>query len=161
MLFKTVSLLAALPAVLALPTYTIPRAFTRFLVADACTYPEGYEIQNFQTFTPTAGNSTTADISFSFHDKDTNIQTSCQRNSTSKNVGKPDLTARYACDNTIVEFIWQRETLTMIETACPGNTGYDLQPSGITYAMLILPQNRPMGGFRVRETGAQLCCYGL
>jgi hypothetical protein len=133
MLFNTVSLLAALPAVLALPTYSIPKSFTKFLLANACTYPEAYEIQNFQTFTPAAGNSTTADISFSFNDKDTNIQTFCQRNSTSKNVGKPDLAARYACDNTVVEFIWQSEKLTMIETACPGNTGYVLKPSGITY----------------------------
>jgi hypothetical protein len=128
MQFKNLALMvAALPAAFAFPSYKIPIALSRVLSANsadtACTYPEGFEIQNFQTLTPTGGNGSTVDIHFGFFDESTNIQTTCQRNATSKNVAKPDLAARWACDNSLVEFIWQSPKLTLVEVACPGTTG--------------------------------------
>lgn len=129
MQFSSLALMvAALPAAFAFPSYKIPVGLSRILLANsadaACTYPESFEIQNFQTLTPTGGNDSTVDIHFGFFDQSTNIQTTCQRNATSKNVGKPNLAPRWACDNSLVEFIWQSPKLTMLEVACPGTTGW-------------------------------------
>jgi hypothetical protein len=124
MLFRSAAVAAtSFTLALSMPTYTIPTAFSRFAAADSCTYPEGFEIQNFTTWTPAPQNNASSTIDFGFFDKSTDIQTPCHYNSTSKNVGRPGLAARYACDNQIVEFIWQNGTLTLIETACPGATG--------------------------------------
>lgn len=114
---------AAVLPVLSLPTYTIPLAFKEFLIQNDCTYPEAFEIQKFGTWKPAAGNNASSTIYFGYVDKDTNIQTSCEYNSTSANVAKPGYTPRYACDNPAVVFIWQNGTLTMIERACPGQSG--------------------------------------
>ena len=123
MLFRTVAVsVAALPVALSLPTYTIPSAFRKFLalIEDSCVYPESpYEIQNFTIWTPAPGSNASMTIDFGYVDESTNIETSCHYNATSKNVARPQLTPRYACDNSVVEFIWQNGTLTMIEAACP------------------------------------------
>ncbi|KAH8905600.1 hypothetical protein BR93DRAFT_929867 [Coniochaeta sp. PMI_546] len=116
MLFRTAALVAAaIPVAFSLPAYTIPKSFHKFLALDTCIYPEGFEIQNFTTWTPAPGSNASSTIDFGYFDKSTSLQTSCHYNATSPNVGKPGLTARYACDNAIVEFIWQNGTLTMIE----------------------------------------------
>jgi hypothetical protein len=121
MLFRTVAVAAASLAVaLALPTYTIPQGFLRFLALDTCTYPENpFEIQNFTIWTPAAGSNASMTIDFAYLDESTRIETSCHYNATSQNVARPEITPRYACDNTDVEFIWQNGKLTMIEAACP------------------------------------------
>jgi hypothetical protein len=124
MLFRTAAIVAAaLPGALSLPAYKIPVSFHKFLASDTCTYPEGFEIQNFTTWTPATGSNASSTIDFGYVDKSTSLQTSCHYNATSANVGKPGLAARYACDNAIVEFIWQNGTLTIVETACPADTG--------------------------------------
>ena len=124
MMLWIASLLAtAIPLAASFPTYAIPKAFTKsFLVQASCSLPEGFEIHNFQTWTPVEGNDESLVVQFGYVDNSTGINTSCQYNSTSKNVGKPDLAPRYACDDPLAQFIWQNEILTMIETACPGAT---------------------------------------
>jgi hypothetical protein len=103
-----------------LPTYAIPKPYTLdFLMAAGCVLPESFIIQNVQIWTPAAGNNQSQTISFGYFDNSTSIQTSCQYNSSSENVGKPGLAPRFACDNPVVEFIWQGGALTMIEKACP------------------------------------------
>lgn len=125
MLFRSAAVVAAaLPLAFALPTYNIPLAFHQFLAHDTCIYPEAFEVQNFTNFTPAPGSNASSTIDFGYFDESTSLQTACHYNATSKNVGQPGLTARYACDNDIVEFIFQNGTLTMIEMACPGDTGY-------------------------------------
>lgn len=52
-------------------------------------------------------------------DSDTDITTACSLNSTSTDLGAQGGAARYACDNSAVNFIWQNNKLTMIELACP------------------------------------------
>jgi len=124
MLFRTAAIVAAsLPVAFSLPAYKIPSSFNKFLALNTCTYPEAFDIQNFTTWTSAPGSNASSTVDFGYFDKSTNLQTSCHYNATSPNVGKPGLASRYACDNAIVEFIWQNGTLTMIETACPSNTG--------------------------------------
>jgi hypothetical protein len=124
MLFRTAAIVAVfLPVALSLPTYAIPKSFRKFLALDTCTYPEEFEILNFTSWTPAPGSNASSTIDFGYVDKSTNLQTSCHYNATSQNVARPQLTPRYACDNAVVQFIWQNGTLTMIETACPGSTG--------------------------------------
>jgi hypothetical protein len=104
----------------ALPTYTIPLAMSKALAENEdCTLPEGFEVQNFQIWTPAPGNNRTSVINFGYRDNSTSIVTACHFNQTSVNVGPAGLTPRYACDNKIVEFIWQNGTLTLVEKACP------------------------------------------
>lgn len=124
MLFRTAAIVAAaLPVAFSLPAFKIPAAFVKFLALDTCTYPEAFEIQNFTTWTPAPGSNASATIDFGYLDTSTSLQTSCHYNATSPNVGNPNLTPRYACDNANVEFIWQNGTLTIIEAACPEDTG--------------------------------------
>lgn len=52
-------------------------------------------------------------------DSDTAITTTCSLNSTFTNLGAAGAAARYACDDSAVNFIWQNNKLTMIELACP------------------------------------------
>ena len=117
-------LLAALPLAISQPTYKLPKEFTKSLLATAsCKLPEGFLVKNFQAWTPARGNNASSTVQFGYADNSTSIQTSCRYNSTSPNVGKPGLASRYACDDPLVEFIWNNGTLTVIETACPGKTG--------------------------------------
>jgi hypothetical protein len=114
----------AIPLAAAFPTYAVPKAFTKsFLLQANCVLPEGFEIRNFQRWTPADGNDASPTLQFGYADNSTGLQTSCQFNSTSKNVADPDRAARYACDDPLTQFIWQDDTLTVIETACPGASG--------------------------------------
>ncbi|KAB5580734.1 hypothetical protein GE09DRAFT_449541 [Coniochaeta sp. 2T2.1] len=121
---------AALPAAFSLPTqaaYKIPFTFNKFLALDTCSNPARFEVQNFTIWTPAAGNNASTVIDFGYLDKGTNLQTTCHFNATSRNTMPKGYTPRFACENSIVEFIWQNETqkLTMIEAACPDDTGDD------------------------------------
>lgn len=109
---------------MSLPTYAIPKSFHQLQTDDTCVFPEAFEIQNFTIWTPAPGNSdNTPVLNFGYFDQSTNLQTSCHYNATSRNVAQPQLTPRYACNNGVVEFIWQNGTLTVIEAACPGDAG--------------------------------------
>lgn len=124
MMFWTVPVFAAaLPFATALPTYAIPKSFAKALTQADCPLPEGFEIHDFQTWTPAEGNNASATLQFGYVDKSTGLETACQYNSTSKNGGSQDSAARYACDNPLAQFIWQNDILTVIETACPGASG--------------------------------------
>ena len=119
---------AAIPTVFSLPTinhaaYKIPFAFNRFLALDTCLNPARFEVQDFTIWTPAAGNNASTVINFGYLDKGTNLQTSCHFNGTSQNTMPAGYTPRFACENSYVEFIWQDEKLTMIEAACPDDTG--------------------------------------
>jgi len=119
---------AALPAV----AYSIPLTPPKEFVADAsCTSPESFVIEQFEVWTPAAGNNRSTIINFGYWDNSTDIQTVCHFNGTSKNVAGPGLTARYPCDDPTVEFIWQSSTLTMIEAVCPqSNPSTPLEAAG-------------------------------
>jgi hypothetical protein len=117
-----VAALAATGAQLATatPSYAIPKIFSAsFLAAADCTLPGSCEILDFETCTVPDGNTTSSVVKFAYTDEATGIQTDCQYNSTSKNVGMPGLAPRYACDNPTVEFIWLNGVLTLVEAACP------------------------------------------
>ncbi|KAK2611136.1 hypothetical protein N8I77_004511 [Diaporthe amygdali] len=85
-------------------------------LAQDCEYPAYFTIQNFATCTPNSSNQT--EVTFGYVDSDTNITTSCNLNSTSENIGAEGAAPRYACDNSSVNFIWQKNKLTVIELAC-------------------------------------------
>ncbi|KAG6363232.1 hypothetical protein INS49_008328 [Diaporthe citri] len=75
-------------------------------LAQDCEYPAYFTIQSFTTFTPSASNNT--EVNFG-----------CAA-------------ARYACDNSSINFIWQNNKLTMIELACPtSSVQYDTSGSWI------------------------------
>jgi hypothetical protein len=93
--------------------YSLPK---ELVAMDDCDYPEQFTIQKLSTWTATGSNETS--LGFTFSDQGTGITTACQKNSTSAVVSKPGLTARYACDDSMVHFIWQNSKLTVIETAC-------------------------------------------
>lgn len=119
MLFRCAAIAAAaLPAALALPAHA--NSDRRGLQIDNdCIYPEGFDILDFTIWTPTTRSNASSTLNFGYFDESTNLQTTCRYNASSKNVAQPDLSPRYACDNAIVEFIWQDGMLTMIERACP------------------------------------------
>lgn len=107
--------------------YKIPAAMAKILAQnDDCIMPATFNIRNFHVFAP---QDTTKSflIQFAFNDTDTNIDTNCQYNSSSVNVGPEGLTPRWACDNPTVQFIYENgdnstdndPVLTLIEKACP------------------------------------------
>ena len=112
--FSTV--LAGLSLVAALPTYQIPKMM---LQDNDCAYPEGYEVDQLQAWFPAPGNNHSATLNFAYWDNSTQLEAVCHLNSTSVNVARPGLAARYACSDANVNFIWQNSTLRMIERACP------------------------------------------
>ncbi|KAK4230554.1 Alpha/Beta hydrolase protein [Podospora fimiseda] len=94
--------------------------------------PESFAVQNLILWTPAADNPIKGIISFQYTNNGTGIDTPCHYNATSVNVGPDGLAERYACDNTVVQFIWQSQvgtngSLTMIEKACP-NSDIQQQP---------------------------------
>lgn len=122
MLHAIFTLVAAAHLGAALPSYRIPLAMSRVLLANSdCILPEGFEVQNFQIWTPAAGNNRSEVLAFDYRDNSTSTDTKCRFNGTSANVAPAGLAPRYACDNQVVQFIWQNNTLTLIEKACPQN----------------------------------------
>lgn len=86
-------------------------------VDETCDYPTYYTVSNLETYTPTSSNET--EVNFGFVDADTDITTTCSLNSTSVDIAEEGRTAKYACDNSLVEFYWQNSKLTLVEVACP------------------------------------------
>ena len=125
MLHFILAITAAVQLAVASPTYKIPLALSK--IADKgqfCTYPEEFVVKNFYTWTPEVGSNHSAIVEFDYTDSTVipAIETKCHFNETSINVGPHDLAARYACENNLVEFIWNERELTMIERACPLET---------------------------------------
>lgn len=86
-------------------------------VAGDCEFPAEYTVSDFKTYTPTSSKET--EITFGYLDSDTNITTTCSLNSTSTNIADEDRTPKYACDNSLVDFYWSNNKLTMVEVTCP------------------------------------------
>jgi hypothetical protein len=125
MLHFTLAIAAAAQLVVAFPTYKVPLALSKVARhSQFCIYPQEFVVKNFQTWTPEPGNNHSAIVDFDYTDDTVMpaIETKCHFNETSVNVGAKDLAARYACENALVEFIWNNSTLTMIERACPLET---------------------------------------
>ncbi|KAI0540676.1 alpha/beta-hydrolase [Xylaria digitata] len=110
------------------PIYTVPNHLKA--VASNCTLPAEFVVTNFTT--STNKNGTLDTVCFQFSDPDTEIQTTCQRNSTptpsgpSKNI--------YRCDNVNIAFIYQTTGiagLTLTEKACPGASSPQFEASGL------------------------------
>ncbi|KAK3362231.1 hypothetical protein B0T25DRAFT_907 [Lasiosphaeria hispida] len=130
MLYIISAITAAISLSTAFPTYKLPAALPRIMLEDdSCVFPESYLVEHFNIWTPSAGNGNSTIINFQYTDIDTSIQTPCHFNVSSINVGVEGLAPRYACDNTIVEFIWQNNTLRMIEKTCP-ETSSGFEASG-------------------------------
>ncbi|KAK4218214.1 hypothetical protein QBC37DRAFT_412803 [Rhypophila decipiens] len=89
---------------------------------NSCALPDNFTVSYFLAFTPdtASGNQNSPLVHFGFQDIATSISTMCMYNTSSVNVGPEGLTPRYACDNEMVEFIWDSEevTLTVVEKAC-------------------------------------------
>lgn len=120
MLRLTTALVAAAHLAMAFPSYYVRLEMLKAVVDnDDCILPQSFAVHNFQIWSPAADNNRSAIIDFGYSDKSTSIETSCHYNSTSANVGPQGLDPRYACDNGVVEFMWQNGTLVLIEKACP------------------------------------------
>ena len=92
--------------------------------AAACYYPATFTLSNFKSWSPTA-NASLSYVSFQYSDNGTHITTSCAYNATSRSLtAGTGLADRYACDDDVVSFIWQKGKITAIETTCPGQTAY-------------------------------------
>lgn len=86
-------------------------------VADNCEFPAYYTVSDFKTFTPTSSGET--EITFGYLDSDTNITTTCSLNSTSTNIAGEERTPEYACDDSLIDFYWSNNKLTLSEVTCP------------------------------------------
>ncbi|TGJ85246.1 hypothetical protein E0Z10_g3479 [Xylaria hypoxylon] len=108
--------------------YTVPNNFKA--VASNCTLPAEFVVTNFTT--STNKNGTLDTVCFQFSDPDTEIRTTCQRNSTS--VASGPSKNRYGCDNANIAFIYQTTGiagLTLTERACPGGSSPQFEASGL------------------------------
>lgn len=115
---KFSAIIVGLLAEIAASAYNIP---IHMEVADECALPSEYTISNFVTYADKL-NGTLNATSFHFTDSETGIDTACQKNSTSSSTSPNGGTARFYCDDTTVEFIYQTTGiagLTVIEKACP------------------------------------------
>ncbi|KAJ2987917.1 hypothetical protein NUW58_g4244 [Xylaria curta] len=110
--------------------YTVPSSFKA--LASNCTLPADFVVTNFTTYTDKNDDSLNT-VCFDFSDTDTNVHTTCQRNSTSIPSGPSK--NKYECDNASVAFIYQTTGiagLTLTEQACPGGGGPKFEASGLT-----------------------------
>ncbi|KAM5356232.1 hypothetical protein ACJ41O_002878 [Fusarium nematophilum] len=121
----TLLLLSALPTTWAAHAYAVPQglALQEADAADGCTLPDAYHVRDFKGQTEDSGK-TLSSLSFDFLDEDTKVTTPCHKNSSSKAIlgrGSP----RYACDNRVVEFIWDEENqkIWAMEKVCLAEDG--------------------------------------
>ncbi|KAK4184043.1 hypothetical protein QBC35DRAFT_69041 [Podospora australis] len=120
------ALAALLPLATTLPAfalhYAVPLSLKAMVDDGDCTLPAAYTVRGIQEVIMNYNSAKpTVSLTFSYDDASTSLHTFCQYNSTSVNVGPPGLTARWACDNPTVQFIYELEDskLTLIERACP------------------------------------------
>ncbi|KAJ0166740.1 hypothetical protein CTA2_6067 [Colletotrichum tanaceti] len=125
-------LVIAAPAAQAVVSYmaTVPESLMTMVESTDCTLPDDFQIQNFTAESPDGGQ-TLDSLAFSFNDDSTLLGTLCHLDASSIPVAGDGRTARYACDDTRVQFIWQNGTITVIEKVCPGDDGAaDYEASG-------------------------------
>ncbi|KAM7194712.1 hypothetical protein V8F33_007090 [Rhypophila sp. PSN 637] len=110
---------------------------------DSCALPDNFTISYFLAFTPdtTSGNQNGPLVHFGYQDIATSISTMCMYNTSSVNVGPEGLTPRYACDNEMVQFIWDSEevSLTVVEKACSNSLTASLSISNMEAAGSVTP----------------------
>ncbi|ROT40041.1 hypothetical protein SODALDRAFT_332198 [Sodiomyces alkalinus F11] len=100
----------------------VPQRIRALVEAHECTLPAEFTIKNFSG-NPDDGGDTLSQFEFNFQDDETDVSTLCQFNSSSEAIIIGGRTARYACNDPLVQFIWQDAALTMIEKACPDEQG--------------------------------------
>lgn len=88
----------------------------------ACGTPSKFEISKFVLYTDNA-DSTKSSTSFHYSDSETQIDTDCERNSTSVADAPGGSAERYKCQDMRVEFIYEDNDptgrITMVEASCP------------------------------------------
>ena len=88
----------------------LPVAFTVPLTPRQCAEPTTFEINDFQTFEPDAGNTiSNATLIFRFADTATNVSTSCDRTSST------GFTSWAKCDDAPVHYSFDGTTLSLCE----------------------------------------------
>ncbi|KAK2060538.1 hypothetical protein LY76DRAFT_603967 [Colletotrichum caudatum] len=125
-------LIVAAPAAQAAVSYmaAVPSSLMAKVESSDCTLPDDFQIQNFVAESPDDGK-TIESLTFNFNDDSTILSTSCYLNASSVPLAGDGRTARYACDDARVQFIWQNGTATVIEKICPGEDGAaDYEASG-------------------------------
>ncbi|KAK1600109.1 uncharacterized protein LY79DRAFT_664479 [Colletotrichum navitas] len=129
----------AAPVVQAAVSYmaAVPESLMSKVQSSDCTLPDDFEIQNFAAESPDGGK-TIESLAFNFNDDSTIVSTSCQLNASSMPVAGDGRTARYACDDARVQFIWRNGTTTVIEKVCPGEDGAaDYEVSGTALVPVV------------------------
>ncbi|KAK1986534.1 hypothetical protein LZ30DRAFT_581849 [Colletotrichum cereale] len=125
-------LVVAAPAAQAAVSYmaAVPESLMAKVESSDCTLPDDFQIQGFAAESPDGGK-TIESLIFNFNDDSTILSTPCHLNASSVPVADDGRTARYACDDARVQFIWQNGTATVIEKVCPGEDGAaDYEASG-------------------------------
>lgn len=117
-------LLVVAPAAHAMVSYmeAVPDSLMAMVESTNCNLPDDFQIQTFAAESQDGGQ-TVDSLDFTFNDDSTILNTPCHLNSSSVPVPSDGRTARYACDNPLVQFIWQNGTITIIEKVCPGDDG--------------------------------------
>lgn len=123
------TLAAAASTVLAKTAYVPPPmlAMKAAQQDSGCTLPREFTVKDFAGATndTKAKPPTLKSFEFNFSDVDTQIDTRCQFNSTSKSMAPEGQVARYACEDDQAQFIWvqDKSMLAMIEQVCPSDDG--------------------------------------
>ncbi|KAL2199216.1 hypothetical protein P885DRAFT_75630 [Corynascus similis CBS 632.67] len=125
MLHFVLVIVAAAQLSVAMPAYTTSLKASRVAEkSNFCVLPQEFVVRDFHVWIPQADDNSSIIINFGYTDDSVMpaIVTECHLNQTSINVGAAGLAPRYACDNALVNFIWSKGTLTLIEKACPHET---------------------------------------
>lgn len=125
MLHFVLVIVAAAQLSVAMPAYTTYLKASRVAEkSNFCVLPQEFVVRDFHVWIPQADDNSSIIINFGYTDDSVMpaIVTECHLNQTSINVGAAGLAPRYACDNALVNFIWSKGTLTLIEKACPHET---------------------------------------
>ncbi|KAF4851132.1 hypothetical protein CGCSCA4_v003494 [Colletotrichum siamense] len=131
-------LFATAPAAQAMVSYmaAVPDSVMAMADAGNCNLPDDFQIQNFAA--QSADGQTADSLDFTFNDDSTTLNTPCHLNASSVPVSGDGRTPRYSCENAMVQFIWQNNTITVIEKVCPGDDGAaDYEASGTASVPLV------------------------
>jgi hypothetical protein len=123
MRYQLTLLVFGLPSALASVAYTVPQKISVLVNAAECDLPDDFNVRSFIAESPDDVGAAVENLEFQFLDDSTKLSTRCQWNSTSAAIGDAGRTPRFACQNDLVQFIWQNQTLTVIEKVCPGTDG--------------------------------------
>jgi hypothetical protein len=105
------------------PSFKIPttaESIKSIFKGSFCEYPDKFNVDGYQIWTPYAGNNRSMFFNFRYLGEITpHIDTQCRYNGSSVNVAPAGYPARYACNNNWIHFMWDNGTLTVIEKVCP------------------------------------------